>query len=91
MSKKRPEPTLFVNVDTPVMVSISADYEQVMTIRELLLNYVSSPVEEWYEEVLPIEWLESALTRLICSGKLKSSDAAVVYTMIHEWRKTYEG
>lgn len=38
-------------------------------------------------EAIPIEWLESTLTQMIFSGKLKSSDAAVVYTLIHEWRK----
>lgn len=90
MKKKRPEPRLYVDIDIAVMVRTSADSEQVMSIRELLLNYITSPVEEWYEEAIPIEWLESTLTQFICSGKLKSSDAAVVYILIHEWRKTYE-
>lgn len=86
MSKKRPEPRLFIEIDTAISVY---GMPGMTTIREMLQECVSSPVGKWFEEAIPIEWLESKLTQLICSGKLKSSDAAVVYTMIHEWRKTY--
>ncbi len=89
MSRKRPDPRLYIDVDTAVMV-INLDTEAIMSIRELLYKYTCSPIIEWYEEAIPIEWLESTLTQLIISGKLRRSDAAVVYTMIHEWRKTYE-
>lgn len=91
MSKKRPDPKLYVDIDIPVMVRTSADSEQVMSIRELLLNYITTPVEELYEEAIPIEWLQHKLTQFICSGEFNSSDVPVVYALISEWRKTYEG
>lgn len=89
MSKKRPDPRQYIDVDTAVMVNIK-DSEAVLSIRKLLSKYTCSPVEEWYEEAIPIEWLQSKLTQLICSRELSSSDVPVVYTLISEWRKTYE-
>lgn len=85
--KKRIEPRLFIDIDTEISLN---GLPGITSIREFCRGFVNNPVESEYVEAIPIEWLESTLTKMICSGKLKSSDAAVVYTLIHEWRKTYE-
>lgn len=84
--KKRIEPKLFIDIDTEISLN---GLPGITSIREFCRGFVNNPVESEYVEAIPIEWLQHTLTDMICSGKLKSPDAAVVYTLIHEWRNEY--